>query len=105
MNIVESPQYKRGQQNGIGLIPATVHLIDKIIHQGGNAIVFGWGVLVSDLYRTWSVFTGIGVQTRNGVEIERPYYLLRQKPLININSGLNYRVQKLILTIPIGNCQ
>ena len=62
-------------------------------------------ILASDVYRTWPVFACIGMQTRDGVKVERFDDLLRQEPLINIDSDLNYRIQKLILAIPVGNRQ
>lgn len=105
VDVVKPPQYESCQQNRVCLIPTAVHLVDKVVHQRGDAVVLRWEILVPNVHLAWPVFTSVRMKAGDSVKVESFDYLLREKPLIDVYRNLNNGIQKLILTIPVGNRQ
>jgi|SRR5216684_6794938 len=69
MNVVKSPQNKRGEHNRIGLFPNSICDVDKIIHQGLNSVKF-WRTVRSHGDFAGPIFARIYMQASNRVKVQ-----------------------------------
>ena len=76
MDVVQAPKDISGKNNSVSAVPVSVHHVDEVVHQRGDAIMIR-GMMVTDRHRARAILPGISMKASYGLEVERLNDVLR----------------------------